>query len=92
MRLLLLQFVKSTSVIWSTPNWDHFSSHFNSTHFSCPNSSRTKKVIPNSSHSIYEKIDNKLLDLIKQYENGQLSPTELAIKSGKTVKIKKGKK
>jgi hypothetical protein len=49
-------------------------------------------VIPNSSHSIYEKIDNKLLDLIKQYENGQLSSTELAIKSEKTVEIKKGKK
>ena len=41
---------------------------------------------------LYEKIDGKLLGLIEQYENGQLSPTELAIESGKTVKMKKGKK
>ena len=42
--------------------------------------------------NLYKKIDNKLLELIEQYENGQLSPTELAVKSGKTVKIKKEKK
>jgi hypothetical protein len=41
---------------------------------------------------LYEAIDNKLLELIEQYEHGQLSPVELAIASGKTVKVKKGKK
>lgn len=39
-----------------------------------------------------EQIDQKLLTLIGQYENGQHTATELAVKSGKTVKIKKGKK
>jgi hypothetical protein len=29
--------------------------------------------------------------LINEYENEQLTPTELAISSGKTAKIKKGK-
>ncbi len=41
---------------------------------------------------LYETIDNKLLELIEQHEHGQLSPVELAIASGKTVKVKKGKK
>jgi hypothetical protein len=36
-------------------------------------------------------IDEKLLKLINEYENEQLTPTELAISSGKTLKIKKGK-
>ena len=39
-----------------------------------------------------EKIDEKLLELINQYENGELTPLELAIKSAKTVKIDKRKK
>jgi SpoU rRNA methylase family enzyme len=38
--------------------------------------------------SIYEKIDEKLLQLINN-ENGKLTPTELAINSDQTVKIKK---
>ena len=41
---------------------------------------------------IYEKIDEKLLELINQYENGELTPTEFAIESGKAVTIKKTKK
>ncbi len=36
---------------------------------------------------LQEKGDEKLLDLFKEYANGQLTPTELAIKSAKTVKI-----
>ena len=41
---------------------------------------------------VYEKIHEKLLELINQYENEELTPLELAIKSGKTVKINKRKK
>ncbi|CAF3303956.1 unnamed protein product [Rotaria socialis] len=41
--------------------------------------------------NIYEKIDAKLLQLIHQFENGRITATELAIESGKTVKIKKKK-
>ncbi|CAF1106351.1 unnamed protein product [Rotaria magnacalcarata] len=42
--------------------------------------------------NIYEKIDAKLLQLIHQFENRRITATELAIESGKTVKIKKGNK
>ena len=43
------------------------------------------------SNRFYENIDEKLLQLINQYENGQITATELAVESGKTVKIKKKK-
>jgi len=37
---------------------------------------------------LYDKINKKLLELFKEYENGQLTSTESAIKSGKAFKIK----
>jgi hypothetical protein len=37
---------------------------------------------------IYNKIDEKIFELFKEYENGQLTSIELAIKSDKAVKIK----
>ena len=37
----------------------------------------------------YDKIDEKLMELLKMFENGQLTVTELAIQSSKAVKIKK---
>ena len=42
--------------------------------------------------NVHVKIDNQLLELIEQYENEQLSPTELAIELGKTVKTQGKKK
>ena len=42
--------------------------------------------------SLCEEIDNELLELMEQFEKKRLSPTQLAIESGKTVKIKKGKR
>ncbi|CAF1431473.1 unnamed protein product [Rotaria magnacalcarata] len=39
----------------------------------------------------YDKIDEKLLELFSMFENGQLTVTELAIQSGKAVKINKKK-
>ena len=41
--------------------------------------------------NIYEKIDDKLMKLINDYQGGQLTPTDLAIRLGQTVKIKMGK-
>ena len=41
---------------------------------------------------VYEKINEKLLELINQYENGELTLLELSIKSGKKVKVDKRKK
>jgi hypothetical protein len=37
---------------------------------------------------LYDKINKTFLKLFKDYENGQLTSTESAIKSGKAVKIK----
>jgi hypothetical protein len=41
--------------------------------------------------NVYEKIDEKLLKLINEYQRGLLTQTDLAINLGQTVKIKKEK-
>ena len=44
-----------------------------------------------SERTLYDKIDEKLLELVDEYEKGLITATELAIKSGKTVKVNKKK-
>ncbi|CAF3739490.1 unnamed protein product [Rotaria socialis] len=41
---------------------------------------------------LYDKIDGTLLQLTNEYDNGQLTQTDLAIMLGKAVKVNKTKK